>query len=221
MKPSFTILVAMTAAVACGSAGAGQSISKVMGGITVPSGEHDGDLSTVNGGIRVGANAVVGKVDTVNGAVTLESHATAASLETVNGGVKVEADARVAGTVSTVNGGLAVEDGADLGAALTNVNGGIRIGAAHVGGSIETTNADIEIGPNAHIDGGIHMNRDSSWWHYFFPGSPSRVVIGPGSVVRGPLNFERAVKLYVSDHASIGPVTGATVIRFAGASPPD
>ena len=219
MKHSL-ILLTLAAALVCATAGADPSISKVMGSIDVSPGEHAGDVSTVNGGIRVGANAVVGKVDTVNGGVTLESHATAASLETVNGGVRIETGANVTGPVTTVNGGLTVEDGAGLGATLTNVNGGIRIGAAHVGGSIETTNGDINIGANARIDGGIHMNADTSWWHFFFFESLPRVVIGPGAVVRGPLHFERAVKLYVSDHASIGPVTGATVIRFAGANPP-
>jgi hypothetical protein len=220
MKPG-SMLVALTALLACGTAGADPGISKVMGSIDVSAGEHTGDLSTVNGSIHVGANAVVGKCDTVNGSVTLHDQASATSLDTVNGALKVETGARVAGAATTVNGALAVADGADVGGALTNVNGAIRIGAAHVGGSIETTNSDIVIGANARIDGGIHMNADTSWWHFFFFESVPRVVIGPGAVVRGPLHFERAVKLYVSDHASIGPVTGATVIRFAGASPAD
>ncbi|MGB6604514.1 MAG: hypothetical protein WA747_04925 [Steroidobacteraceae bacterium] len=223
MKPS-CILVALAAAVAAvvsGAAAADPAITKVMGSIAVPAGQHAGDVSTVNGSISIGANAVVAKVDTVNGSVTLASHATADSLETVNGSIKLGEGARVAGQVTTVNGALGIADGADVGAALSNVNGSIRIGAAHVGGSIETTNSDVTIGPNAHIDGGIHMNPDTSWWHFFFSGSLPRVVIGAGSVVRGPLNFERAVKLYVSDHASIGAVTGATVMRFSGASPPD
>jgi cytoskeletal protein CcmA (bactofilin family) len=215
-----SMLVAVAALLAYGTAGADPSVSKVMGSIDVSPGQHAGEVSTVNGSIHIGENAVVGKVDTVNGSLTLGKEATAASLDTVNGSVELSEGAHVAGTVATVNGSLRVADGADIGAALTNVNGSIRIRAAHVGGSIETTNADIDIGPNAHIDGGIHMNRDTSWWHFFFSGSMPRVVIGPGSVVRGPLHFERAVTLYVSDHASIGPVTGATVTRFAGANPP-
>jgi DUF4097 and DUF4098 domain-containing protein YvlB len=219
MKPG--TMVALTALLACGTAGANQSISKVMGSISVSAGEHTGDLSTVNGSIRVGANAVVGKCDTVNGSITLQDQASASSLETVNGSVKVDTGARVAGAATTVNGALAVADGADLGGALTNVNGAIRIGAAHVGGSIETTNSDINIGANARIDGGIHINADTSWWHFFFFESEPRVIIGPGAVVRGPLHFERPVKLYVSDHASIGPVSGASVIRFSGAGPAD
>jgi hypothetical protein len=220
MKPSL-ILAALAVAVASGGAlRADPSISKTMGSISVAAGEHAGDVSTVNGSIRIGANAVVGKVDTVNGSLALLNQASAASLETVNGSIKLSDGARVAGEVTTVNGSLKVADGADVGGALTNVNGSIHVGAAHVGGSLDTTNADIEVGPNAHIDGGIHMNRDNSWWHFFFSSSLPRVVIAPGSVVRGRLNFERPVKLYVSDHASVGPVTGATIVRFSGASPP-
>jgi cytoskeletal protein CcmA (bactofilin family) len=219
MKPSL-VLVALAAVVACGPAGADQDISKVNGSIEVSPGEHAGNLGTVNGAIHVGANAVVGKADTVNGSITLDSRATATSLGTVNGSVTMNAGARATGAATTVNGTMKIVDGADLGGALTNVNGAIHISAAHVAGQIETTNADIFIGPNARIDGGIHMNADTTWWHFFMFASTPRVVIGPGSVVRGPLHFERAVKLYVSDHASIGPVTGATAIRFAGADPP-
>src|SRR6202034_3097236 len=207
MKPSL-VLVALAAVVACGPAGADQDISKVNGSIEVSPGEHAGNLDTVNGAIPAGANAVVGKADTVNGSITLDSGDRATSL------------GHATGAATTVNAAMKIVDGAGLGGALTNVNGAIHISAAHVPGQIETTNADIFIGPNARIDGGIHMNADTTWWHFFMFASTPRVVIGPGSVVRGPLHFERAVKLYVSDHASIGPVTGATAIRFAGADPP-
>jgi DUF4097 and DUF4098 domain-containing protein YvlB len=219
MKPSF-LVAALAAVVACSSAGADQGISKVNGGIDVSPGQHAGDLDTVNGAIHVGADAVVGKADTVNGSITLGSRATATSLKTVNGSVTVNEAARVTGPAATVNGALSVADGADLGAEVSNVNGAIHIRAAHVAGDIETTNADIDLGPNARIDGGIHMNPDTDWWHFFFSQSVPRVVIEPGTVVRGPMHFERTVKLYVSDHATIGAVTGATIVRFAGAKPP-
>ena len=45
------------------------------------------------------------------------------------------------------------------------------------------------------------------------------VVIGPGAVVKGTLKFQREVKLYVSDRATIGPVEGATVNKFSGEHP--
>jgi len=49
---------------------------------------------------------------------------------------------------------------------------------------------------------------------------PPRVVVGPGSVIGGTLEFERPVRLYVSDRATIGPVKGATAVKFSGDRPP-
>jgi hypothetical protein len=34
------------------------------------------------------------------------------------------------------------------------------------------------------------------------------------------MTFDRAVRLYVSDTATIGPVTGATPVKFTGDQPP-
>jgi hypothetical protein len=80
---------------------------------------------------------------------------------------------------------------------------------------------DIELGPNARVDGGIHVEQDTSWFRFWFwPGDTPRVVVGPGSVVGGTLRFERAVKLYVSDRATIGRIEGATAVRFSGDRPP-
>ena len=57
----------------------------------------------------------------------------------------------------------------------------------------------------AHVDGGIHVEKDISWFHiWFWSEDTSRVVIGPGSVVGGTLRFERKVNLYVSDRARGG-----------------
>ncbi|MDB6090579.1 MAG: hypothetical protein JWN85_3363 [Gammaproteobacteria bacterium] len=193
--------------------------SKVVGAIDIAPRQHAGDVSTVNGSIHIGADAVVGHANTVNGSVNLERHATAADLTTVNGSVHVHNEARVMGQAHTVNGALSVDDSADVKGDLGNVNGAIHVGAAHVGGSIDTTNGGISLGPNAHIDGGVTMEKDSSWFHFGFQDVP-RVVVGPGTVVKGRLRFERKVALYVSDHATIGPVQGATAIRFSGDHPP-
>jgi cytoskeletal protein CcmA (bactofilin family) len=75
----------------------------------------------------------------------------------------------------------------------------------------------IEVGPNARVDGGIHVHKDQSDGGGTI--DEPRVVIGPGSVVKGTLKFERPVKLYVSDHATTGAVEGATVIAFTGDRP--
>jgi len=203
-------------------AGDGDGISSVMGSISVSAGEHRGDLATVNGSIRIGEGAAVGRAHTVNGSVTLEPRATATEVKTVNGSVHLDDGAQVSGAVHTVNGSLSLARDANVTGALANVNGAIHVNAAHVGGDVETFNGGIEIGPNAHVDGGLTVRRNHSD-HGDDIGSrntPPRVVIGPGSVVKGPLRFERPVELYVSDRATIGPVEGATPVKFTGDHPP-
>ena len=72
---------------------------------------------------------------------------------------------------------------------------------------------DITVGVGSHVRGGITIERPHGW----FQGSPRRkprVVIGPGAVVDGPLEFEREVKLYVHRTARTGPVTGAEPVVF-------
>jgi DUF4097 and DUF4098 domain-containing protein YvlB len=193
--------------------------SRVVGSVDIAAGQHSAEASTVNGSIHIGENAVVGHTNTVNGSITLGRRATAAELTSVNGSIHVHDGARVTGPVHAVNGSLHIEDGADVAGDIGNVNGSIQIAAAHIGGSVDTTNGGITLGPNAHIDGNITMRKDSSWFHFGFQDVP-RVVIGPGTVVKGRLHFERKVALYVSDHATIGPVEGATVIKFSGDHPP-
>src|SRR6266478_6620209 len=211
-------------AACCVARAADTSISKVMGSIDIAAEQQSGDVSTVNGSIHIGENAVVGRANTVNGSISAERHATAATLVTVNGSIHLKEAVRVTGTVQAVNGAVTVADGADVAGTLSNVNGAIRIAAAHVGGLIDTATGDIEIGPNAHVDGGIHVEKESSsWfhvWFWFWSDDTPRVVVGPGSVVGGTLSFERNVKLYVSDRATIGPVEGATAVRFSGDHPP-
>lgn len=213
---------AAMAALALGISGAalagGDEISMVTGSITVSAGEHRGDLSTVNGSIHVGESAAVGHAHTVNGSITLEPHATAAEVKTVNGSVRLNEGAQVGGPVHTVNGSLSLARAVDVTGALANVNGSIRVNAAHVGGDVETVTGGIEIGPEARVDGGVIVHQEHSSDHD--SGSPPRIVIGPGSVVKGTLRFERPVELYVSDRATIGPVEGATPIKFSGDHPP-
>lgn len=218
--------VALAALVLCvaatAHAGDGDSISTVMGSITVNAGEHRGDLTTVNGSIRIGESAVVGEARTVNGSVTLEARASATEVTTVNGSVHLNDGAQVNGRVHTVNGSLSLARDANVTGSLANVNGGIRVNAAHVGGGVETVNGGLEIGPDAHVDGGVIVRKNHSD-HSDDSGSrntPPRVVIGPGSVVKGTLRFERPVELYVSDRATIGPVEGATPVKFTGDHPP-
>jgi len=38
---------------------------------------------------------------------------------------------------------------------------------------------------------------------------PPVIVIAPRTIIKGTLRFEREVKLYVSDQATVGPIEGA------------
>ena len=244
---SSTILAAVLAAgVADAALATGeQSISSVMTSINIDPGQHAGEITDVNGSIHIGANAVVGHVHDVNGSVSADEGSTAHSLGTVNGAVHVGSGAHVAEAVHTVNGSITLESGADVagsvsavngsmtvsnahvGGEVANVNGVIRILSSHVGGNVTGVNGGIEIGGNSRVDGSLRVRRSDndgwfSWWNFFFfSRSPPRVVIGPGAVVSGPLVFDQQVKLYVSDHATVGPITGATPIQFSGSRPPD
>jgi hypothetical protein len=193
---------------------------KVMGSVHVGQGEHVNKAKTVNGSVDIGSNAVVKHAETVNGSITVHEHATVDAVATVNGSIDIEPGVRVAGKVQLVNGKITVGSGADIGGKLSNVNGAIRLTAAHVGGGIETTNSNLTVGADSHIEGGILFDEGGDSWFSFF-GKPNvpKVIIEPGAVVKGPLEFRREVELYVSDRASIGAVKGATVQKFSGASP--
>jgi DUF4097 and DUF4098 domain-containing protein YvlB len=212
------LLIILTMSAALGVAWAASETTRVMGSIDIAAGEHAGDLSTVNGSIRVGENAVVGNAHTVNGNILLAAHASAAELKAVNGSVRLQEAARATGAVQTVNGKLSLDNGADVASGLQNVNGLIRVAAAHVAGRIDTVTGDIDLGPDAHVDGGIHMEKDTSSYHDDSERIP-RVVIRPGTVVGGTLDFERPVRLYVSDRATVGRVEGTNPIRFSGDQP--
>jgi cytoskeletal protein CcmA (bactofilin family) len=146
---------------------------------------------------------------------------TAQSVKTVNGEVKLGDSTKVSGGVMTVNGALLLDKGADVSGKLANVNGEIRLVSAHVGGGISTANGDIDVGSGSRVEGGIHVDKSDFSHDNKGPHVP-RVVIGPGAVVAGPLRFEREVKLFVSDSATVtGPIEGATAQKFSGDRPPD
>ncbi|HXR89308.1 MAG TPA: hypothetical protein VN750_03410 [Steroidobacteraceae bacterium] len=238
-----TGLAALVAVSFAGAALAEQDIKAVMTSIHIDPGQHARTVTDVNGSIHIGANAVVESVHDVNGSIHVDEGVTAQSLGTVNGSVHVGAGAHVAEDVRTVNGAISIDSGSQVGSvtavngSLTvtgshvngevhNVNGGTRLLSSHIGGSVTSVNGGIEIGADTHVDGGLYVRRNNdsgswfNWFGLFFSSrSPPRVVIGPGAVVSGPLVFEQDVKLYVSDRATIGPVKGATAIRFSGTRP--
>jgi predicted acyltransferase (DUF342 family) len=193
-------------------------IDKVNGTARVEAGQHAGDVSTVNGAVRIGDNAVVREASTVNGSVELGSHVQAQSLDTVNGSVTVGGDSRVRDTIETVNGTIRLDRNADVGGRVSNVNGAIMLDAAHVAGGLGTVGGDITVGTGSRVEGGILVDKPGGWFH-FGDSRPPHVVIGPHAVVQGTLEFRREVVLEVSDSAQIGPVKGATPVKFSGEQP--
>jgi len=198
---------------------ADNDVSKVNGTVRVDAGQHAGDVSTVNGAVRIGDNAVVQKASTVNGSVELGDHAQANSVETVNGAVTLGAGGHVTGTVDTTNGSVHLGKGGDVAGKVSTVNGSIGLDAAHVGGGLRTTNGDITVGANSRVEGGILMDKPGGWFNWNTNNRLPHVVIGPHAVVQGTLEFRRDVVLQVSDSAQIGPVKGATPVKFSGDAP--
>jgi DUF4097 and DUF4098 domain-containing protein YvlB len=217
-------------------AAADGNVSKVNGTIRIEAGQVAGDLGTVNGSITIEDGASAQEVETVNGSVTLGDRATVREIETVNGGIRMGDQAKaesidtvngslklgpggqISGDVEAVNGSISLAKGSDIRGRVENVNGRMELDSAHVGGGLETTNGSITIGRGSRIEGGILVEkpRGTNW-----SGTRKRpmIVIGPDTIVQGELKFEHEVDLYVSDNAKVGPITGATAIRFSGEGP--
>lgn len=222
MTPASCQIIAATAVIlalsACDISVDGDGSSKVNGSVHVPAGKAADQAKTVNGSVHIDDDATVTSASTVNGSISLGKHASATSLKTVNGSVTLGAGARVSEGAGSVNGDLTLADGAEVGGSLTNVNGKIRLTAAHVGGGIKTVNAGISITGASRVENGIMVDKPSG---IMFNSKEPMIVIGPGATVQGDLRFERTVKLYVSDKATIGTVIGATAVPFSGETPPN
>jgi hypothetical protein len=217
LMPLLGLLMTLIALLGCDESS--DASSRVNGSVHIPAGRAAGPADTVNGSIDVEQNAAVTTASTVNGHIALDAHATADSATTVNGDISVGTDARVARGLHSVNGGIRLSDGARVGGSLENVNGGIRLTDAEVDGGITTVNGNIDIHGSSKVGRGIHVQKVDHGLLSF--DSVPRIVVGPGATVGGELLFEREVKLYVSDKASVGTITGATAIPFSGDSPPN
>jgi DUF4097 and DUF4098 domain-containing protein YvlB len=196
----------------------GDGSTKINGSVHIPAGKAAEEARTINGSIHIDDNAAVTSAVTVNGSVRLGAHATATSAKTVNGAITLGEGAHVSGSAGSVNGELTLESGAEVSGSLANVNGKINLNSAHVAGGIKTVNGNISIMGTSHVEDGILVERPSG---IVFNSDDPVIVIGPGAVVQGDLRFERKVKLYVSEKATIGTVTGAAPISFSGDNPPN
>lgn len=214
-----TLSVVMALPLAAAAATRDPDISKVNGSITVEDGGRQGELNTVNGSIRIGSNARVGEATTVNGSVTVGDSVQSGDLGTVNGSIRVGRNVTVNGSVETVNGSIFFDRGGSIREGVSTVNGGIGLVDTDVSGGIETVSGDTTVGVGSHVRGGIHYAKPGKIWFSTRQRDP-RVVIGPNARVDGALVFERQVELLVHRSAVIGPVTGASAVRFDTPTPP-
>jgi len=218
MRLRFLLVLIVAVLTGCDASGGDGASSRVNGSVHISAGRPPGVAETVNGAVDIDADAVVTAAKTVNGGIRLGAHATADSLDTVNGGVTVDSGARVGGSVETVNGTITLRNGADVAGDLENVNGAIELTSAHVAGGITTVDGNIDIRGTSRVERGILVQKaEHSFLHW--GNEVPRIVIGAGSRIEGDLRFERPVRLFVSDRATIGAVVGATAVRFTGDGP--
>ena len=217
--PTIFMLAALTLGLPLVAAAHDGDINKVNGSVLVEARHQAGDVSTVNGAVRIEDGASARAVSTVNGAIELGDHVQTTELGTVNGAITIGSNNKISGEVSAVNGSIQLAKGAEVGGKLGNVNGAILLDEAHVAGGIETVAGDITIGANSRVEGGVLVDKPNHGWFHWGSERTPVVVIGPHAVVQGTLEFRREVVLKVSDTAQIGPVKGATVVKFSGATP--
>jgi len=217
LRPGAALLAALLIT-ALGACGEGDPNSKVNGDVHVQAGVAATGANSVNGSITIDDGASFTDANTVNGSITVGAKATGASVRTVNGAVSVSPAAHLSGSVTTVNGGITLQDGVSVAGTITAVNGAIELSGAQVGGGIKSANANILITGDSRVAGGITVEKATNGF-VSTSETPPRIVIGPGATVLGELRFERPVKLYVSDHATIGTVVGATAVQFTGDKP--
>lgn len=189
--------------------------SKVNGSIDIAAGEVAGDVETVNGSIDIATGARVEDAATVNGGIDVGDDVHASSVSTVNGDIQIGTGLQLDGDVESVNGGIFVDRGSRIGGGVETVNGSIGLVGTEVVGDIETVTADLTIGADSHVRGGIHYEKPQPTSFSFRKRDP-RVIIGPNARVDGAMVFEREVDLYVHESAKIGAVTGATAVRYEG-----
>ena len=147
----------------------------------------------------------------------------AENLKTVNGSVSVGESATVSGEIGTVNGRITLERGTTVAEDVGNVNGDIEFEGAEVGGNVKTVSGNVDLTDGAVIKGDLVIEEPSGWSWGSKKSRTPEVVIGPGCRVEGAIVLEREVKLYISETAEVGDVTGkmsmSDAVRFSGKRP--
>jgi predicted acyltransferase (DUF342 family) len=182
-----------------------------------------GTLQTVNGKIRVGEDSRIEDAQTVNGSLSISGGVTSAELTTVNGSVSVGENAMVNGVIEAVNGAITVQKNTKVAEDVGNVNGSIDLQGSEIGGNVSTVSGDIELQDAAVVMGDLIVEKPSSWGFGNKNDRTPKIIIGPDSEVRGVINLEREVELYISETAKVGGVEGVMsmndAVRFSGERP--
>lgn len=182
-----------------------------------------GDVKTVNGAVRVDAGARIEDASTVNGGLRIADGVHARNLSTVNGSINVGEAATVDGEIEAVNGRITVEKGTTVADDVSNVNGQISLAGTEVGGDVSTVNGDVNIVEGTVVQGDVFVEKPNNWGFGKRKQRKPRIVIGPGSTIKGVIELEREVELFISETASVGGVKGVMsmddAVRFSGDSP--
>ena len=215
-----------------------QSFSKVNGSVTIADGQSADSISSVNGTINIGKNATIrddisvvngtvsvgaasklSDVSTVNGEVSIGENSTVGEITVVNGEINLARNVHVKDDITSVNGGILSNAQTVIDGDVTSVNGAIGLIATNVKGRVENVNGNTTIGINSSV-GAVHYIKPKGFSVGLNTKRIRRVIIGPKATVRGDLNFEREVRLYVHSTAKVGNITGATAIPYSGDTAP-
>lgn len=174
----------------------------------------EGDFRTVNGDIRIGAGAQVDACTSVHGRILVGEGAKTGPIEAVNGDLSVSRAALINGPINLVNGKVSIADEARVIGSVGTVNGEIQIHGSVVGGNVVNYNGAITITQGTEVLGDVIVRDTVGVNGQRVP----RVVIGPNSVVAGRLVFERPVRLYIHETATVADAGGFASATFSTAS---
>jgi len=200
---------------------AGQDIQRHNNTVFVPPGMSVKDINTVNGRVVLEKGASARSVSSVNGRVQVEGLGSfAGSVDTVNGRISATQGGGIGGNATTVNGRISV-DGATVGRTVETANGSIYLLDAYVGENVETRNGDVRL-ENSVIEQDLIIRsryRVSLLGLIDFKRDDPRIVVGPGSEIKGSLIARSDVRLYVHESAKIGNIVGAKPMTYSGRQP--
>ena len=197
------------------------NIDAINRSVRVEAGREVGNIDLINGSIELGDDSSAGALDSINGSIRLGERVTVRNIDATNGRIRAGAQLTVRGSVDATTGSVWLGAGGNIQGDLDALNGSMELHSTRIGGAIKSVNSSLDTGPNSSIVGGIRYRKADGWFNNIGNSKPPRVVIGPGSKVVGPMQFEREVELWVHESASIGELVGAEARRYAGERPPN